>query len=529
MQLINPRSKVTGATPVAKETTHWYMPLGDFQAELEKWIGTKTHWKDNVKNYCKGWFTQKLTDRAITRDLDWGVPLPASDAHGNPIEGTKGKVLYVWFEAVLGYISSTKEWAEHTGQPDRWKDYWQSDDTTLVHFIGKDNIVFHALMFPAILMAYNQKKTGGRYVLVSEIPACEFLNLEGAKLSTSRNYAVWVRDYLKAFPPDPLRYTLTSILPENKDTDFSWKDFQARNNSELADILGNFLNRTLTFAVKNFAGKVPDHGTLHGDDKAMLEEIAKAQRETGQLLEEFHFRDACRRFMDLARAANKYFNDSEPWKTLKSDPKKCATTIYVSLQVVRALAILMHPFLPFSSVKVWRMLSLHGTPDDVSWDDIAGKTLPSGHELGKPEIIFTKIEDDAIQKQIDHLQTIISSVPAPKPAVEPVLPEFATIEDFMKLDLRTAEVIQAERVEKSKKLLKLKVSIGGEQRQVIAGIAEHYAPEDITGKTVIMIANLKPAKIFGMESQGMILAVEHDKQLSVLTPHKPIPAGSRVK
>ncbi len=409
MQLINPRSKVTGATPVARETTHWYLPLGEFQEALEQWIAGKTHWKDNVLNYCKGWFHQKLNDRAITRDLDWGVALPEKDLNGQPIEGAKGKVMYVWFEAVLGYISATKEWAQTIGKPDKWKEYWQSEDTRLVHFIGKDNIVFHALMFPAITMAYNRGRTEGRYVLVSDIPACEFLNLEGAKLSTSRNYAVWVKDYLELFPPDPLRYTLTCILPENKDSDFSWKDFQARNNSELADILGNFINRSLTFVHKNFAGKVPDAGVLQAADREMLDQITAARVETGELIDTFRFKDACRRFMDLARHANKYFNDQQPWKSFKTDPAVCAATMNVSLQVVRALAVLMHPFMPFSSERLWKMLNLPGKAAEARWDDIGSKSLPAGHPLAPVEILFQKIEDAAIQPQIDRLQTLINN------------------------------------------------------------------------------------------------------------------------
>jgi methionyl-tRNA synthetase len=407
MQLIHPRSKVTGATPVARETTHWYLPLGEFQESLEKWIAEKTHWKDNVLNYCKGWFHQKLNDRAITRDLDWGVALPDRDLNGRPIEGTNGKVLYVWFEAVLEYISSTKEWAQNAGQPDRWKDYWQSEDTKLVHFIGKDNIVFHALMFPAILMAYNRDKTDHRYVLVSEIPACEFLNLEGAKLSTSRNYAVWIKDYLELFPPDPLRYTLTCILPENKDSDFSWKDFQARNNNELADILGNFINRSMTFVQKNFNGKVPVAGLLRPIDREMLNQIQSAQKEVGQLIDDFRFKDACRRFMDLARQANKYFNDQQPWKSIKSDQTACATTLNVSLQVVKALSVLMHPFIPFSSERLRKMLNMPGTAAQSHWEEISTQPLPDGHALAAVEIIFNKIEDSVIQTQMEKLQAII--------------------------------------------------------------------------------------------------------------------------
>ena len=530
MQLINPRSKVSGTTPVAKETTHWYIPLGDFQPELEKWIETKTHWKDNVLNYCKGWFNQKLADRAITRDLDWGVTLPQKDKNGNTIEGAKGKVLYVWFEAVLGYISSTKEWAQKIGVPEKWRDYWQKEDTKLVHFIGKDNIVFHAIMFPAITMAYNQTRKDGRFVLVSDIPACEFLNLEGAKLSTSRNYAVWVKDYIEKFPPDPLRYTLTSILPENKDSDFSWKDFQAKNNSELADILGNFVNRSLSFSVKNFDNKVPAPGTLQPIDRDMLEEIKRAETETGDLIENFKLRDACRRFMDLARNANKYFNDSEPWKTLKTDPEKCRTTLYVSIQVVKALAIIMHPFIPFTSEKVWRMLNQEGNAVGQRWSSISEGNVPAGHGLGKIEIIFTKIEDEMIQKEVDALnQTVETKNSAEtEPAKMQAILNTINIDDFAKIDMRSATVLECEKIEGTTKLLKLRLDLGGENRQVVSGLAEYYKPEDLIGKQVIIVANLKPAKIRGVESNGMVLTVSNGKDLKILTPEIAIASGSKV-
>lgn len=530
MQLINPRSKVTGSTPVARETTHWYMPLGDFQPELEKWIASKSHWKDNVINYCKGWFNQKLADRAITRDLDWGVPLPQKDMNGVPIDGAKGKVLYVWFEAVLGYISSTKEWAKKTGQPDKWKDYWQREDTQLVHFIGKDNIVFHAIMFPAIVMAFNQNKSSGRFVLVSDIPACEFLNLEGAKLSTSRNYAVWVKDYLEKFPPDPLRYTLTSNLPENKDSDFSWKDFQAKNNNELADILGNFINRSLAFTVKNFEGKIPVPGTFSEQDDGMLTEIRRAQAEVGEFIESFRFRDACRRFMDLARNANKYFNDSEPWKTLKTNPEKCRTTLYVSIQVVKALSVIMHPFIPFTSEKIWKMLNLEGTVENQNWSEISNNRISHGHALGTVEIIFTKIEDAMIQKETDALNQTIEEKGSGTTGVVKTHPlsSVITIEDFAKVDMRCATVLECEKIEGTAKLLKLSLDLGNEKRQVVSGLAEYYKPEVLIGKQVIMVANLKPVKIRGVESNGMVLTVGDGKNLKILTPENLIASGSKV-
>jgi len=527
MDLINPRSKVTGTQPVARETTHWYLPLGDFQDELEKWIAGKTHWKDNVINYCKGWFTQKLSDRAITRDLEWGVPVPQTDRNGNTIEGAGRKVIYVWFEAVLGYISSTKEWAQKMGHPSKWKEYWQSEDTKLVHFIGKDNIVFHAIMFPAIMMAYNQEKTKDRYVLVSEVPACEFLNLEGLKLSTSRNYAVWVKDYLKKFPPDALRYTLTSNLPENKDSDFSWKDFQAKNNSELADILGNFINRSLAFTIKNFDARIPVAGSLSEADREMFGEIKRTQGEVGSFIDHFKFRDANRRFMDLARAGNKYFNDNEPWKQVKSDRERCGTILNVSLHVVKALGVIMHPFLPFSSEKVLRMLNLNGSVSDRNWNTILDEPLPVGHALGNVEILFSKIEDDVIQKEVEALQSTLERKPQPALPAKPIK-EMITFDDFKKLDLRAGTVLSAEKIKGSSKLLRLEVDLGFEKRQIVSGLAKHYQPEQLTGKQVIVVANLKPAVIHGVESNGMVLTAGDEEHIKILMPESVMPPGSMV-
>lgn len=539
MDLIQPRSKVTGTTPIAKETTHFYLPMGEFQSELEKWISSKSHWKDNVINYCKGWFAQKLGDRAITRDIDWGVPVPKKDRKNNVIEGSDRKVIYVWFEAVLGYISSTKEWAKKVGQPEKWRDYWQKDDTQLVHFIGKDNIVFHAIMFPIITMAYNQSKTSGRLVLVSDVPACEFLNLEGNKLSTSRNYAVWVKDYLQKFPPDLLRYTLTSNLPENKDSDFSWKDFQIKNNSELADILGNFINRSLSFTIRNYDNKVPSCGTLTAMDEQMLSEILAAQTEVGKFIEEFRFRDALKRFMDLARAANKYFNDTEPWKKIKTEPERGATVLWVSVQVVRALAVIMHPFLPFTSEKVWQMLGLSGLVKEQDWNTIGTSRMDTGHVLGKVEIVFPKIEDDVIQKEIDHLNSMIEQkttesaqskpVEKPKSENEAVTAAQISIDEFGKVDMRSAKVLHAEKIEGTTKLLKLQLDLGFEKRQVVSGLAEYYKPEELIGKDVIIVANLKPAKIRGVESNGMILTVSDGTTLKILSPEAVMPGGLRVK
>ncbi len=524
MDLKDPKSKVSGSRPVARETTHFYLPMGDFQDALEKWIGTKTHWKDNVINYCKGWFAQKLADRAITRDIDWGVKVPLQDRSGRPIDGAEHKVIYVWFEAVLGYISATKDWARGQGRPEAWRDYWQNPDTQLVHFIGKDNIVFHAIMFPIITMAYNQGKTKDKLVLVSDVPACEFLNLEGAKLSTSRHYAVWVKDYLKKYPPDPLRYTLTCNLPESKDTDFSWKDFQAKNNNELADILGNFVNRSLAFVGRQFDNKVPQCGELHTADQAMLGEITKARDTVGRCLEAFRFREACRAFMDLARSANKYFNDSEPWKTVKTDRDRCATTLYVSIKVSHALAVLMHPFIPFTADRVWRMLNLTGNVTDTRWQDVGKVDLPAGHELGQAEILFTKIEDKTIQAEVDALKATIEEKKVSSEMTEPTV----TIDDFKKLDLRAATVVSAEKIKGSDKLLRLEVDLGTEKRQIVSGLALHYTPEQLIGRQVVVITNLKPAVIRGVESRGMLLTAGDDSNLKVLMPESTVTPGAKV-
>ena len=384
-ELIDPVSKISGKKPVLRETHHWYFPLGEFQGKLQDYINAHPEWKDNVKNYCNGWFKEGLRDRAVTRDLNWGVKVPLQDAGQ--------KVLYVWFEAVLGYISSTKEWAKNSGQPERWRDYWQDENCKLVHFVGKDNIVFHAIMFPAILMA----REG--YVLADNVPANEFLNIQGDKISTSRNYAIWVDEYLESFPPDPLRYCLASIAPETKDADFSWDDFQIRNNAELVGILGNFVNRSLTFIDKHFDNRVPELHEPDGFDEWMLGRLAEAPANIGEALEKFEVRQALRNFMDVCRDANKYFNDKEPWKTVKTDRAQCGTTLHVCLQTSKTLAVLMAPFMPFSAEKLWRLLNVDGDVHQQSWDTAGQTFLAAGHKLGRPEILFSKMEDTQSSKK----------------------------------------------------------------------------------------------------------------------------------
>jgi methionyl-tRNA synthetase len=388
-QLIAPRCKVCGSAPEMRSTKHWYFRLSEFQQRLQEWQSHKPNWKSNVREFCSGWFGEGLTDRPITRDIDWGIPVP--------LPGAEGKVLYVWFDAPIGYISSTVEWAQNLGTPERWRDYWCDRQTRLIHFIGKDNIVFHAIVWPAVLMAHNE------FILPDNIPANEFLNIEGEKLSTSRNWAVWVDDYLELFPPDPLRYYLAANAPENKDSDFAWKDFQARNNGELADILGNLVNRSLTFIEKNFEAKVPEAPVLSVADQEVLAAIGTSAAGIGALLDEFQVRRAVSELMSLARIGNKYFNDAAPWKTLKQDRPRCAATLYTIVQLELALAVLMDPFMPFSAARLWKMLNAPGSHQDQRWQNIPSLRLPAGHPLGTREILFRKIEDEVIEAQIAKL------------------------------------------------------------------------------------------------------------------------------
>ncbi|MCU7496821.1 MAG: methionine--tRNA ligase [Ignavibacteria bacterium] len=511
--LKNPKSKITGETPVLKETSHYYFPLGKYQKRLEEYVASmneKYGWKENVLQYCRGWFKDGLQDRAVTRDLDWGVQVPLEEA--------SGKVLYVWFEAVLGYISATKELSQKLGKPELWKEYWQNPETKYVAFIGKDNIVFHTIFFPAMLMAWNDARED-KYILPQNVPANEFLNFEGKKFSKSRNWGIDVIDFLKLFPADPLRYTLAANLPENRDTDFYWKEFQSRNNSELADILGNFVNRTFTFVHKHFEGKVPQPGTLLPIDSQMLELIEGYPKKVSEYFEQYKIKDGVNEIMSLARAGNKYFNDSEPWKSVKSDRERCQTTLYVCLEAIYTLAELFYPVIPFSAERLFNMLNAK----PVQWDKSGSKNLPAGHQLNKAEILFTKIEDKVIEEQTSRLGQAEEPV-----AVEKF--EEITIDDFFKVQLRTAVITHAENVPKSEKLVKLKVDLGFEKRQVVAGIAKSFKPEELVGKRIIMVANLKPAKLMGLESQGMILAVDNGKGgVSLLEVDENVKTGTRAK
>jgi methionyl-tRNA synthetase len=514
-ELKNPKSKVSGETPLLKETTHYYFPLGKYQPALEKYVdemNAKYGWKDNVLQYCRGWFKDGLKDRAITRDLDWGIKVP--------VESAAGKVIYVWFEAVLGYISSTKEYSQIKNQPELWKKYWQDPKTKYIAFIGKDNIVFHTIIFPAILMAWNEGEKE-QYCLPQNVPANEFLNFEGKKFSKSRGWGIDVDDFLKMFPADLLRYTLAANLPENRDTDFYWKEFQLRNNSELADILGNFINRTFTFVHKHFNGKVPSRGKLEKIDEDMLKEIGEYPGRVANLFENYKIRDGVNEIMNLARDGNKYFNDSEPWVTIKSAKEKCGTTLNICLQTIYTLAELFSPVLPFSSEKLFKILN----SKPVNWSESGKPFLKEGHQINNAEILFPKIEDEVIEEQISKL-----GKPEEMNTKEAVKSELISYDDFMKTKLKVAEVLSAEKIVKSKKLMKLKVMLDDGERQLVAGIAEHYNPEDLIGKKVVVVANLQPAKLMGEESNGMILAVEKELGgLQVLLVDNSVKNGTRVK
>jgi len=509
--LINPRSVLSGNPPVLKKTKHWYLPLNDYEPMLRKWIldGHKHDWKTNVYGQCKSWIDQGLQPRAVTRDLDWGVKVPVDNA--------EGKVLYVWFDAPVGYIYATREWAEKTGTS--WESWWKSQDSKLVHFIGKDNIVFHCIIFPVMLYAE------GSYILPDNVPANEFLNLEGDKISTSRNWAVWLHEYLKEFPgqQDVLRYALCAAAPEAKDNDFTWKDFQARNNNELLAIFGNFVNRTLVLTHKYFDGKVPPRAQLTQTDLDAIEQLKGYPEIIGQSIENYRFREALGELMNLARLGNKYLTDNEPWKIFKTDPERVGTILNISLQICAALGTLCRPFLPFTSEKLLTMLNI----EIPSWQNGANPdALPSGRTINQPELLFSKIEDEQIQAQTHKLlQTKKANQEAENRSVKPFR-EDISYDDFTRLDIRTATITAAEKVAKTKKLLKLTLDTGAGLRTVVSGIAEHYDPEQIIGKQVTYLVNLQPRNIKGIDSQGMILMAESaDGTLAFIQPDKQINNG----
>ena len=493
--LINPKSAITGNVPTLKETKHWFLPLNKHEDFLKEWIlkGHKKDWKSNVYGQVKSWIDDGLRPRAVTRDLDWGISVP--------VEGGEGKVLYVWFDAPIGYISSTKEWAARVGK--NWEDYWKDKNTKLVHFIGKDNIVFHCIIFPSML------KAEGSYILPDNVPANEFLNLENNKLSTSKNWAVWLPDYLIDFPnqQDVLRYALTANAPETKDNDFTWKDFQARNNNELVAIFGNFINRVVVLTNKYYEGKVPEPSEYSEIDKETLATVKAYPAVISSSIERYRFREASQELMNLARLGNKYLADEEPWKTIKTDEARTKTVMFVALQIASALAVLSEPFLPFTSEKLKRILIY----SENSWDDISKKEilLPATHQIGKGELLFSKIEDSEIQKQLDKLEASKKANEAAKKVVEPQKEEIA-FDDFTKLDIRVGTILEAEKMPKTKKLLVLKVDTGIDTRTIVSGIAESFAPEDVIGKRVTVLVNLAPRALRGVESQGMILMTEDE-------------------
>lgn len=498
--LIDPKSSITGSKPTLKATKHWFLPLNRYQEFLEKWIleGHKNDWKPNVYGQVKSWLDDELKPRAVTRDLDWGIPVP--------VEGAEGKVLYVWFDAPIGYISSTKEWAERVGKD--WRPFWQDKDTELVHFIGKDNIVFHCIIFPAML------KAEGSYILPTNVPANEFLNLEGNKLSTSKNWAVWLHEYLQDFPnqQDVLRYALTANAPETKDNDFTWKDFQARNNNELVAIFGNFINRVAVLTQKYYEGEVPAAGALNTTDSETLQQLSELTQKIEQSLERYRFREAQQELMNIARLGNKYLADEEPWKLIKTDAERVKTVMYVALQVATALAITSEPFLPFTSEKLKNILQLGTT----AWEQVKQNPtalLPTGHKIGVATLLFEKIEDAAIAKQLERLENTkqANRQEAQAAAEVTVAPqkELISYDDFAKMDIRIGTILSAEKMPKADKLLILKVDTGIDQRTIVSGIAQSFNPEEIIGKRVTVLANLAPRKLRGVESQGMILMVEN--------------------
>ena len=514
-ELVNPRSRLSGAEPVKKKTTHWYLPLQDYEQWLREWIldGHK-EWRSTVYGQVKSWLDGGLQPRAVTRDLDWGVPVP--------VEGAEGKVLYVWFDAPIGYISNTMELL-----PDSWEKWWKSPDTRLVHFIGKDNIVFHCIVFPAMLKAY-----GDGFILPDNVPANEFLNLEGDKISTSRGWAVWAHEYVEDFPgkEDVLRYVLTANAPETKDNDFSWKEFQARNNSELVAIFGNFVNRAVVLTHKYFDGKVPAAGELSAADREVLDQIPELRASIERNIEGFRFREALKDAMSIARIGNKYISDSEPWKVAKTDMARTATILNVCLQLCASLAVAFEPFTPFACARLRKMLAI----EKADWESLgSADALPAGHKLSEPELLFSKIEDDAIRKQLDRLDAIRAEkeAAAKAAAAAQVAPqkEECSFDDFARMDIRTATVLEAERVPKTDKLLKLTIDTGIDKRVIVSGIAEFYSPEDMLGRQICILANLKPRVIKGIESRGMILmAKQGDGKMRFITPQEVLVNGAEV-
>ena len=507
-ELIEPHSTLSGSVPVKRATTHWYLPLNDYEQMLREWIldGHK-EWKSNVYGQCKSWLDGGLQPRAVSRDLDWGIPVP--------VEGADGKVLYVWFDAPIGYISATKELTAD------WEKYWKSEDTKLVHFIGKDNIVFHCIVFPSMLKAH------GGYILPENVPSNEFLNLEGDKISTSRNWAVWLHEYLEQMPgkEDVLRYVLCANAPETKDNDFTWKDFQARNNNELVAVLGNFVNRALVLTQKYYGGVVPACGEMSEYDKQTIAELSTIKESLEHNIENYRFREALKDAMNFSRIGNKYLADSEPWKVVKTDTERVKTILYIALQITANIATAIEPFMPFSAAKILSMLAV----EKFSWDTLGSMELiAAGHTIGTPSLLFEKIEDDVIQQQLDRLEATKAANAAAEVKAEPQK-EACTFDDFQKMDIRVSTILAAEKVAKTKKLLKLTVDTGIDQRTIVSGIAEHFTPEELVGQQVLVLVNLQPRELKGILSQGMILMAEDATgALRLVQPSEAVKAGSMV-
>lgn len=507
-ELVDPHSTLSGSVPVKKSTTHWYLPLNDYEQMLREWIleGHK-EWKTNVYGQCKSWLDGGLQPRAVSRDLDWGIPVP--------VEGAEGKVLYVWFDAPIGYISATKELT-----PD-WEKYWKSEDTKLVHFIGKDNIVFHCIVFPSMLKAH------GEYILPENVPSNEFLNLEGDKISTSRNWAVWAHEYLEDMPgkEDVLRYVLCANAPETKDNDFTWKDYQARNNNELVAVLGNFVNRALVLTQKYYGGVVPACGELTEYDKQTIAELSTIKASLENNIENYRFREALKDAMNFSRIGNKYLADSEPWKVVKTDTERVKTILYIALQITANISTAIEPFMPFSAAKILGMLAV----EKFGWDSLGSMELiPAGHTIGTPTLLFEKIEDEVIQRQIDKLEATKAANAAAEVKAEPQK-EVCTFDDFQKMDIRVSTILAAEKVAKTKKLLKLTVDTGIDKRTIVSGIAEHFTPEELVGQQVLVLVNLQPRELKGILSQGMILMAEDATgALRLVQPSEAVKAGSMV-
>ncbi len=508
MDLIEPKSKLSGEVPIIKDTTHWYLDLPKFEKELREWIDKKTYWKDNVKNFVLGWLNEGLQERGITRDLNWGVPIP--------LENTEGKVLYVWFDAPIGYLSSTKEWAEKIGKPDKWKDYWLDDKTKMIHFLGKDNIPFHTIIWPAMLS--KQKES---FVLPFDVPANEFLNLEGQKMSTSRNWTVWVEDYLKYFEGEYLRYVLAANAPETKDSDFNWEDFRMHINSELNNVLGNLANRTCVFVNKYFDGIIKRPEQFSELSMNTFAEVHELADEVGRYYSNYQVRKATKLFMNIARIGNKYFDETQPWNEVKTNKNKASETLYVCLEILRILSIVSSPIIPKSMKTLHEMIGV-GVP--ITWDNVTKKS--SEYNINNLERLFRKIEEKEVEEQLE----ILEKRQKENVKEECIMEHKSQIEyeDFMKLEIRIVKILEAEKINKSNKLLKLKVNIGGEERSVIAGIGKDYEPKELIGKKIPMLINLKPRKVMGVESQAMILAAEDDGKLSILHADKDVKEGSEI-